>query len=466
MARIHFVGIGGVGINALAKFAKTMGFEVSGSDARLSAPVMGLKGDIYEGVRPSAVDGADMLAYTLAANESHPEISRALGLGIPVLPRHVMLGEVSRLFERSVAVAGTHGKTTTTAMLTHILFRSQKKFAAMIGGECVDFSNFVNNNIAFNVSEEMRRGFIDHCEGKDNAAYFALKDRIVAGGGIFVTEACEYMRGFLQLKPYVGVATNVDFDHPDCYASEADVRAAFDEFLEGSRIRITEAGYVDGAYTIAIDGSGISTALSLRESREVYIGKKYACELKLLMGGEYNLHNAMFAIAAAYALGISPADSARALLDFAGVQRRFERAGSILGVPVYFDFAHHPTEIACALERARNEGSTLAVFQPHTFSRTKAYLEKFAKVLGEGEGALILAPTYAARETEEDGVGIDALEAAIREKYPNKLVFKAKDLDDALQLARMLAPLHKSVLMLGAGDIYSLKAKAKNGYKK
>ncbi len=460
------MGISGVGINALAKFAAQMGFEVSGSDARLDPSVTAIEGDIYEGVRPSAVDGANMLVHTLAASERHPEIARARELGIPVLPRHIMLKEVSKLFERSVAVAGTHGKTTTTAMLTHILHRCQKKFVSMIGGECVDFSNFVNNNIALDLTEQMRRGFIRRCAGEDCAAYSALRDKIVVGGGIFVTEACEYMRGFLSLKPYIGLATSVDFDHPDCYKSREDVRAAFDEFLDGCRVGIFEAGTAYGEYTVAIEGGGVSSKLSLNGAREVRIDGKFACDLKLPMGGEYNLRNALFAIAAAYALGISPNESARTLLDFAGVKRRFERAGSILGVPVYFDFAHHPTEIACALERANEDGSTLVVFQPHTYSRTKAYLDGFVKVLSEGDGALILVPTYAARETKEDGVDIDVLEAAIKEKFPNKLVFDAKDLDDALKLARMLAPLHKTVLMLGAGDIYSLKSRAKDGYRK
>lgn len=485
MARIHFVGISGVGVNALAKFAAEMGFEVSGSDSRLSPLAKELDADIREGVCAHAVDGADMLVHTLAAGADHPEISRARVLGIPVVARHVMLCQVAKLFERDVAVAGTHGKTTTTAMLTHILFHSHKKFAAMIGGECVDFSNFVNNNIALDISEDMRRGFISHCAGEDVSEYCALRDRLVAGGGIFVTEACEYKRGFLQLRPYIGVVTNVDFDHPDCYSSQEDVRAAFDEFLAGCRIKVTEDGAggtrknahmgadiaktraeASGGYTVAIEGSGLSETLTLTAAHEVYVGKTKACKLGLPMGGEYNFHNAMFAIAAAYALGISPCESASALSSFAGVKRRFERAGSMAGVPVYFDFAHHPTEIACALERAREAGSVLAVFQPHTFSRTKAYLDDFARVLGEGDGALVLAPTYAARESIQDGVGIDALEARIRERYPTKLVFKAKDLRDVLQLANMLAPLHGSVLMLGAGDIYSLRDSAKNGYKK
>ena len=152
MARIHFVGIGGVGVNALAKFVAELGFEVSGSDAHVGALALSVSGDVREGICPEAVDGACMLVYTEAVGSDHPEIARARELGMPVLPRQKMLGEVAALFDRSVAVAGTHGKTTTTAMLSHILRAQDKKFVAMIGGEGVDMGNYVNNRLAFDMS--------------------------------------------------------------------------------------------------------------------------------------------------------------------------------------------------------------------------------------------------------------------------------------------------------------------------
>lgn len=458
MARIHFVGINGVGINALAKFASDMGFETSGSDAHLGALAKDLRGDVYEGMNPAAVDGASMLVHTVAAGDDHPEIARARELGIPVLPRQKMLGEVSALFERSIAVAGTHGKTTTTAMITHILRAADKKFAAMIGGEGVDFSNYVNNRLVIGASEQERLGFVRRCAGETCDAYVSLQSKILAGGGIFVAEACEYMRSFLCLKPYVGVITNVEFDHPDCYASLADVKEAFEEFSAQSKIKICESKRLkDEKFAISLYGEGINARIALLADGGITTKGKRAATLSLPLGGEYNLRNAMFAICATYAMGVDIPTAAEALATFAGVKRRFEHAKNLGQTKVYFDFAHHPTELACAFARARSMGRTLAVFQPHTFSRTRAYLNDFAEVLGEGDGALILMPTYAARERSEGGDCIEALAEAIGEKYPLKKVILAASHADALEKTRELADAYDVVLMLGAGDIYAIK---------
>ncbi len=457
VARIHFVGIGGVGINALAKFANDVGIEASGSDAKLCPLATSVGGNVYCGVNADAVDGADLVAYTEAAKPSHPEIMRARELFIPTVPRQKLLGEVSALFDRSVAVAGTHGKTTTCAMLAHILKAADKKFVAMIGGESLDFSNYVNNRLEFSPSEEEKIGFLAHCAGKDGGGYSLLRSRTLSSGGIFVTEACEYKRSFLELKPYIGVVTNVEYDHPDCYSSLEDVRRVFDEFLAQSRVGITAVDKKSkNAFAVRAMGNGLDVELSL-ESGVVKLNGKAICKLTLPLGGEYNLGNAMFALAAAYALGINVADGAAALTSFAGVKRRFERAKDVDGVTVYFDFAHHPTEIACALKRARETGRTLAVFQPHTYSRTAAYLEDFVEALGAGDEDLVLLPTYAARESKEEGLDSDALADAVKARFPKKRVILAGGKREALDAIGRLAKGYDVILMLGAGDIYDLK---------
>ncbi len=464
MAKIHFVGINGVGINALAKFAADMGFEVSGSDAHIGNLAREIKGRLCQGEDPSAVESADVVVPTLAATAcakdnvfAHPELARAAALFVPIVPRKKMLGEAAALFERSVAVAGTHGKTTVTAMLTHILFAADAKFVAMIGGESVDHSNYVNNNVDLAVDEELRRAFLRRLIGESTQEYERLKSRTLAGGGIFVTEACEYMRSFLEIKPYVGIVTNVEYDHPDCYASIDDVRAAFDEFLDGCRIKIVEAKSQANEFAIALIGPGLNKTLSLCGKDVVMSDGKKMCELRLAEGGEYNLQNAMFAIGAAYALGIDAGEAAESLCSYAGVKRRFERAKDIEGTSAYFDFAHHPTEIACALDRAAAMGRTLIVFQPHTFSRTKAYLDDFAKTLGRGDCPLVLLPTYAAREPKAAGVDVDALAEAVKGAYPSKRVLIAADHAEALEIARRYAKDCDVIMFVGAGDIYSIK---------
>lgn len=445
-------------MNALAKFSVQTGYDVSGSDAHIGEFARSVGASVYEGADGSGIEGADAVIYTAAVTPSHVELRAAERLGVPAYPRQAMLGEVSALFERSVAVAGTHGKTTVTAMLSHILMWHGARFVAMIGGESVDFSNYVNNRVDLGADEDMRRGLLRKLSGEDSPAYRALKSKLIAGGGIFVTEACEYRRSFLRLEPYIGIVTNVDHDHPDCYPTARDVREAFDAFV--ARCRISVAGddrRADEAYAVRLRGAGIDARVCALANGELIANGKSVCALKLPLGGGYNMQNALYAISAAYALGIDVVEGAQALESFGGVKRRFEHCGDVDGAKVIFDFAHHPTEIGCAVSRARAMGRVLTVFQPHTYSRTKAYLDGFAAALGDGDGELVLMPTYAAREQREAGVDSDALLAAIRSAYPRKRAYLASSAEETLDMIRSLAGGYDVVLMLGAGDIYALK---------
>ena len=432
--KIHFIGIGGVGVNALAKYALECGAKVSGSDAKFSelcGEIYALGARVYAGMNPDRVNGADMVVYSSAIKDDNPELKRARELKIKIFERQEFLHEVASSFKNIVGIAGTHGKTTTTAMLAHILKTAEKKFVGMIGGNSVDYGNFVNNS----------RGEKD----------------------IFIVEACEYKRNFLTLHPTVAVVTNVECDHPDCYENFESVKRAFNEYLDGAPSRIF----------LKSDGERWEIEKSCNGKTEIFCAEMkdgqcvLSCDekplgnIRLKDGGVYNFKNATFAIIAASTLGVNIDDATKALASFKGVARRFEHAGNIDGVPVYFDFAHHPTEINCVLKRAGEYGKILAIFQPHTYSRTKAYFENFVETFGADKniGSLIFMPTYAAREKFDEDFDVDALANAVNEKYGKTVTIASAS--EVVDLVSKNAGSHDIVLFIGAGDIYDLKDKLK-----
>lgn len=429
---IHFIGIGGVGVNALAKYSIDAGATVSGSDIKLSDVCKNLMENgayLYEGVNPDAVSGADIVVYSSAIKEDNPELARAMELKIPVFERHKFLGEIASAYNTVVGIAGTHGKTTTTAMLTHILKCAYKKFVSMIGGNSVEFGNYVNNS----------------------------------GGGydIFVAEACEYKRSFLSLNPTVAVVTNVECDHPDCYKDYESVKAAFDEYLAGAPCKIYLETNGKKSWSIAKKHNGKTDIFRGEISNgicKIFCDGDLLGSISLEGGGDYNYKNSTFAIIAANSLGVSIEEAISALETFKGVCRRFECTGRIGGTQICFDFAHHPTEIACALERAGAYGNVLAIFQPHTYSRTKAYFADFVDVFGGDKKIKTLAflPTYAAREKFDGAYEVNSLSDAIFQKYGKKSkVFGT--FGQAKDFVSENAKNYDFVIFIGAGDIYDIK---------
>lgn len=427
---IHFVGINGVGVNALAKYCIDAGATVSGSDRKLGDfckyfAEHGCK--IVEGSDISLVEGADAVVFTSAIDDSNVELLHAREIGIPTFERHEFLSLVSKNFEKVVGIAGSHGKTSVTAMVAHILKMANKNFVAMIGGDAINLSNYVNN---------------------------------MSGGGekIFVTEACEYRRHMLAFDPSVAVLLNTDWDHPDSYPTRESIEEAFAEFLKKAKTKVFASG---NSVTVENENEKATFEYEdkLGETR-VFFDREYIgtfCDMR----GEYQKKNALFALATAYALGVQPRYALKALKTFAGVKRRFEKAGEIDGVPVVFDFAHHPTEIKNLLERAKEFGKILAVFQPHTYSRTKAYMTEFADVFASKSnniGTLIILPTYAAREQKDETNDSDALAGRIMSKNAELNVYLAKDNMSSVEFVKMLAKSYDIVLFVGAGDIYDLKS--------
>lgn len=392
--KIHFIGIGGISMSGLAQIVLKEGFTVSGSDVRESAltrRLAALGADIaYPQQAANITPDIDVIVYTAAIHEDNPEFAAAKASGIPMLSRAEFLGQLMNNYARSVAVAGTHGKTTTTSMLTHILLAAQADPTISIGG----ILKAIDGNIR------------------------------VGSSDCFVTEACEYTNSFLHFYPKYSIVLNVEAEHLDFFKDYADVRSSFGKFIsntapDGAIIINGEIADYE-ALTKGLSASVITYGFDARY--DYYAtdiryndlgcasftvngnnGSSFAVELHV--PGRHNVSNALAACAAASEMGITPEVIAQGLSDFTGTDRRFQYKGSIDGVTVIDDYAHHPTEIKATLLAARNypHQRIVCVFQPHTYSRTKAFLDDFADALSLAD-MVVLADIYAARETDDLGV--------------------------------------------------------------
>ncbi len=453
--RLHFIGVGGVGVNALARFSLDMGGRVSGSDVKVNHLIDDLQkrgASVWQGECACNMQDADIVVYSSAIKCDNEELAFARENGADVYERHEFLREVSRLFNSVIAIGGTHGKTTTTSMLTHVLLKEGVNFIAMIGGESVEFAHYVNNIK----------------EGQE------LKDCV------FVCEACEYKKSLLSLNPTIGVVTNSECDHPDCYNTIDDVDKVFEQFLSQSKLRIAPINYASRIFPKTYKKESLAIKHKDREM-VVVIGDNHlslksgifdgdtdikcvrisqdACnvlELKLQDGSRYNYSNAMLALCASQELGIDNSHAIKALATYKGVKRRFERSKDVDGVRTFFDFAHHPSEIESLLSRSFD--NALFIFQPHTYSRTKAYFEDYIRVLTNSKiSTLILMPTYEAREDENMGYNSSILYGALLANKTKKHLYLAKDYLSTLDLVKSNAKEHDIILFVGAGDIYDLK---------
>lgn len=437
---VHFIGIGGAGLSAIARVLMEQGTLVSGSDLVLSPAAEALARDgaqVYIGHRAEHVAGADVVIASSAVREDNPELRAARAAGIPVLHRAEVLG---RMMEGhiGIAVAGTHGKTTTTAMVATILWEAGLSPTFIVGGTLVGWG--VN----------ARAG----------------------GGPHFVVEADEYDRTFLGLSPQVAVVTNVEHDHPDCYPTFADFRAAFAEFVAriapggllvacGDHPVARELGEERAAKGGAVVFYGLKKG-AVWTARQVHSnpsgGTDFAVvragrtlgEVRLRVPGRHNVFNALAALAVTDYLGV-PFPTARSALEgFRGVGRRFEIKGEAEQVIVVDDYAHHPTEIRATLSAARERfpgRAVWAVWQPHTYSRTKALLEDFARAFDHADHVLIL-PIYAARE--QDTLGVSSADVLARMTHPDARLVGSRE--EAVALLGAEVRPGDVVLTLGAGD--------------
>jgi UDP-N-acetylmuramate--alanine ligase len=442
---VHIVGIGGIGTSALARVLRIWGYRVSGSDAAASELTAALAAEgiaVTIGHRTEQVTAGDppaLVVYSAAIRDDNPELVAARAAGVPVVKRAALLGLIANA-RVGLAVAGTHGKSTTSAMLAKICVDAGRDPTFFVGAILRDFGT------------NARPG----------------------AGELVVVEADEYDRSFLQLRPRVAVITNVEHDHPDTYPTYEEMQEAFAAFVgqvqEGGAVLLSAddagcqqlAGRVAPPPGVAMIGYGRAAGAEWRlepgerGSERVLRGGEPVAELALLVPGEHNRRNALGALAAAAQVGIAPEVAAASLATFRGTGRRFELKGEAGGVTVVDDYAHHPTEIAVNLRAARERypgRPVWAVFQPHTYSRTKLLLREFAEALAPAD-RVVLLDIYAARERDTLGISADDLAALLPER---PLRAASPDEAAALLLARHRAgelAAGAVVLTLGAGDVW------------
>lgn len=437
---IHLVGIGGFGLSAIARVLLGQGYSVSGSDQNESALLEALAADgavVTVGHSAAAIAGADLMLISSAIPPENPEVVAARAAGIPVVKRAEFLGDLIA-GQTTIAVAGTHGKTTTTAMMASVLLAADFDPSFIIGG------------LPVGLGTNARAG----------------------RGDFFLIEADEYDRMFLGLKPQAAVLTAVEYDHPDCYPTEGDMLHAFSQFV--GRMP------ADGLLVACLDDRG-ATRLGRGREQDGGLVRWYGSDpqatwsfslyeesnggaftvlkdgtkvgpVHLRVPGRHNALNALAVITLADWLGIPYDTTVAALTCFEGVERRFEVKGEANGVVVVDDYAHHPTEIAATLAAARahySDRRIWAVLQPHTFSRTRALLGRFASSFDDADKVIVL-DIYAARET--DDLGVSSSDLVDRMEHPS-----ARYIGDRRQAAAYLAEhLRRGDLLLtmGAGDGY------------
>ena len=431
---IHFIGVGGVSMKSLALLCKERGMDVSGSDKNDGETLAMLRENgvkAYCGHDPAFAAARRLVVYTAAIPRDDPELRAAREAKALCMERKAFLALVAASFDKTVAIAGSHGKTTTTAMLCAILRAEGRKFVGHIGGDCV---------------------------GGECAS--------TGGRELFVTEACEYNRTFLALRPDVAAILDVAFDHPDCYRDLGQMRDAFCGFARNiapggaliadaanahmcpAGVKRVTFGYGNCDYCaeeVSYDGGRYSFTVAVK-------GKRTA-RCRLSVRGKYNIVNALAAIALAAEEGVSVERAAVALENFGGVKRRFERMGATAaGADGYTDYAHHPDEIAAAIDTARvmAKGMIIAVFEPHTFSRTKAMIEQFVDSFYWADEALIL-PTYAAREKASDGCS--AYDLYMRVKARRADCMYMPDYGAARSYLSAHTRRGDMILLLGAGTV-------------
>lgn len=437
---VHFIGIGGISMSGLAAVLLEEKFTVSGSDMKESSLTIWLaeKGAsiVYRQSASNITDDIDVVVYTAAIHPDNPEFAAAREKGIPMLSRAELLGQLMSNYRMSVAVAGTHGKTTTTSMLAHLMMKEDLDPTISVGG----ILPAIGGNIRVGSSE------------------------------VFLTEACEYTNSFLELSPTVGIILNIEADHLDFFKDLDDIRHSFRLFAEkiqpgGTLIidsRIPDLAYItDGlpckVVTFGLCGGDYHTAdITYDENGfaafTLIKNGLPAGQYRLSVPGEHNVSNAAAALAAGDLLGIPCEKMAAGLFDFKGTDRRFQKKGEVSGITIIDDYAHHPTEIRATLHAAaKYPGNTIwCVFQPHTYSRTKSLLNDFVEALSLAD-KIVLADIYAAREANDPDISSSML--------CEKLVSRGKDawyfptfgeIEDFL--IKNCAP-GDLVITMGAGDI-------------
>ena len=441
---IYFIGIGGISMSGLAEILASRGHQVSGTDVKETAVTKHLQSlgihINFEHRAENITDDITLVVYTAAIHDDNPELRAAHEKGIRIMDRAHLLGQIMDEYHDSVAVSGTHGKTTTTSMVSEILLAAEKDPTITVGG------------ILPTIGSNLRIG---------NSPYF-------------VAEACEYFDSFLQFNPFIAIILNVESDHLDYFKTLENIRRSFHAFAQ----RVPDKGLLvisekidhveeltDGL-TCHVETFGLSEKANWRaenivheadgrNSFDVYHNGAFFTTIHLHIPGEQNITNALAAIGASAFLGAAPEDCVKGLHHYTGTERRFQLKGKKDGITVIDDYAHHPTEIKAALAAAQNvqHNTTWCVFQPHTFSRTRFLFDEFGEAFGDAD-EIIIADIFAARETD-DGT-VSAAQLADRIAQTGK---SARYVGDFAAIEAYLHEHCKSgdlLMTVGAGDVYKI----------
>lgn len=441
---IHFIGIGGISMSGLAEILLALGYNISGSDIKTSnitKKIEDMGAVIYPFHDSKNIQTPDLVVYTAAVKENNPEIIRAKELNIPIIERATLLGQIMKKYPYSVAISGTHGKTTTTSMVTMIMLQEGCNPTVHIGGE------------------------LDAIGGNTR----------IGGEKYFIAEACEYVESFLKFKPYLAVILNIDADHLDYFKDIEHIKEAFIKFAS----LVPPNGYVvaciDDANTLNILDKlscnkvtyGLNSKNAKWTAKDIEFNEYGLASFKLVLDGEvlttvqlsvpgiHNVNNALGACAACHTLGCSIESIKNGLNKFTGTHRRFELKGISGNVSVVDDYAHHPSEVMATLKAAKNcsHSKIWCVFQPHTYTRTKALLEEFSNSF-EDAGTVILSDIYAAREQDKGEIHSSILAERINSKGKEALYING--FDNIVQyLQRNVSP-GDLIITMGAGDIYKV----------
>lgn len=438
---IHFIGIGGISMSGLAEILMGEGFTVTGSDAKESELTKHLEAKgahVYYGqIADNIKNGIDVVVYTAAIHEDNLEFMEVKRQGIPMMARAELLGQMMRNYKNAIAISGTHGKTTTTSMVTEVFLAAENDPTISVGG--------ILSSIGGNIR--------------------------VGGPEFFVTEACEYTNSFLSFYPTMAVILNIEADHLDFFKGIEEIRHSFSLFAE----KVPKEGAIIINSTIInyeeivkqVNGRVITFGSSkdsdysadhivydelARPSYDLYVKGEKMDRITLGVQGEHNVFNSLSAIAVAREYGIDMETIKKGLLKFSGTNRRFEKKGELHGITIIDDYAHHPQEIAATLKAAKNypHKRIWCIFQPHTYTRTKALLPEFVEALSLAD-VVVLAKIYAARET--DTLGVSSADIADRLKEKEVDVCYLPTFDEIENFILENCTQGDLLITMGAGDI-------------
>lgn len=441
---IHFIGIGGISMSGLAEILLKEGFTVSGSDresSSLTEHLSGLGATIFYPQKASnIIDGIEAVVYTAAIHEDNEEFMAAREKNLPMLSRAELLGQLMTNYKTPIAVSGTHGKTTTTSMLSHILLAADTDPTISVGG----ILEAIGGNIR------------------------------VGNSDVFVTEACEYTNSFLHFLPRISIVLNVEEDHMDFFKDIDDIRSSFNRFAQilpqdgyliiNKNIEHMDAVTKDTSCTVITysetqpadyQATNISFDDLGNASFDLIIRGEAAGRIVLSVAGTHNVSNALSAIATAQLLNIDMETIKKGIFSFTGTKRRFEYKGELNGVTIIDDYAHHPTEITATLTSAVHypHRELWCIFQPHTYTRTKAFFHEFAEALSLADH-VIMADIYAARETDTLGVSSEALAEELRKLGCDAYYFST--FEEIENFVKKTCIHGDMLITMGAGDVVNI----------